>query len=178
MEWNDAIGWLAIGLLGQAAFFSRFLVQWIASERARRSVVPLAFWYLSLAGSLTLLVYAIHRQEPVFALGQSLGSLVAGRRPAAPQLAVAPQPADPQDFPAAISCRSPLGISLDFGPEQPSRAERTEETEGERDGDSRSRTGACVARASRLGIGRRASECRCVGPSLRDHRRARGVREL
>lgn len=76
MEWNDAIGWLAIGLLGQAAFFSRFLVQWIASERARRSVVPLAFWYLSLAGSLTLLVYAIHRQEPVFALGQSLGSLV------------------------------------------------------------------------------------------------------
>ena len=76
MEWNDSIGWLVFGLLGQAAFFSRFLLQWIASERAGKSLVPVAFWYLSLAGSLTLLMYAIHRREPVFALGQSLGSLV------------------------------------------------------------------------------------------------------
>lgn len=76
MEWSDSIGWLAFGLLGQAAFFSRFLVQWVASERAGRSLVPLAFWYLSLVGSLSLLAYAIHRREPVFALGQSLGSLV------------------------------------------------------------------------------------------------------
>lgn len=76
MEWNDSIGWLAFGLLGQAAFFSRFLLQWIASERAGKSLVPVAFWYLSLAGSLTLLMYAIHRREPVFAIGQSLGSLV------------------------------------------------------------------------------------------------------
>jgi lipid-A-disaccharide synthase-like uncharacterized protein len=76
MEWDDSVGWLAFGLLGQTAFFSRFLVQWVASERAGRSLVPLAFWYLSLAGSLSLLVYAIHRQEPVFALGMSMGSLV------------------------------------------------------------------------------------------------------
>jgi lipid-A-disaccharide synthase-like uncharacterized protein len=76
MEWSDSTTWLAVGLLGQAAFFSRFLVQWVASERAGRSLIPVVFWYLSLAGSLTLLVYALHRREPVFALGQSMGSLV------------------------------------------------------------------------------------------------------
>ena len=76
MEASDPIYWLAIGLFGQAAFSSRFLVQWVASERAGRSNVPVAFWYLSLLGSFTLLVYAIHREEPVFALGQSLGSVV------------------------------------------------------------------------------------------------------
>lgn len=76
MDWQDSAGWLAFGLLGQAAFFSRFLVQWIASERAGRSLVPRVFWYLSLTGSVVLLFYAIHRREPVFALGQSLGSIV------------------------------------------------------------------------------------------------------
>jgi lipid-A-disaccharide synthase-like uncharacterized protein len=69
MQWNDAPVWLAFGLLGQAAFFSRFLVQWVASERAGESFVPISFWYLSLLGSAILLVYAIHRREPVFALG-------------------------------------------------------------------------------------------------------------
>ena len=69
MDWNDSPFWLVFGLLGQAAFFSRFLVQWIASERARRSYVPTSFWYLSLVGSLILLVYAAHRAEPVFLLG-------------------------------------------------------------------------------------------------------------
>jgi lipid-A-disaccharide synthase-like uncharacterized protein len=69
MNWNDSIGWLVFGLAGQAAFFSRFLVQWVASERARRSYIPMSFWYLSLVGSLILLVYAIHRREPVFLLG-------------------------------------------------------------------------------------------------------------
>jgi len=69
MDWNDSIPWLLLGLVGQAAFFSRFLVQWIASERAGESYIPLAFWYLSLVGSLILLVYAIHRREPVFLLG-------------------------------------------------------------------------------------------------------------
>jgi lipid-A-disaccharide synthase-like uncharacterized protein len=69
MHWNDAPMWLALGLAGQAAFFSRFLVQWVASERAGQSYVPVSFWYLSLVGSVVLLVYAIHRREPVFALG-------------------------------------------------------------------------------------------------------------
>lgn len=76
MEWNDSSTWLAFGLLGQAAFFSRFLVQWLASEREGRSVVPPVFWVLSLAGSVMLLVYAVHRREPVFVLGQSLGAFV------------------------------------------------------------------------------------------------------
>jgi lipid-A-disaccharide synthase-like uncharacterized protein len=68
--------WLAIGFLGQAVFTGRFLVQWIASERAGRSVVPVLFWFLSIAGSLLLLVYAVHRRDPVFMLGQSAGLLV------------------------------------------------------------------------------------------------------
>jgi len=68
MDWSDSPLWLAIGLAGNAAFFARFLVQWIASERAGRSYVPLAFWYLSIAGSLVLLAYAIHRRDPVFTL--------------------------------------------------------------------------------------------------------------
>jgi lipid-A-disaccharide synthase-like uncharacterized protein len=67
---------LAFGLLGQAAFFSRFLVQWVASERAGRSYIPKAFWYLSLAGSLILLIYAVHRAEPVFLLGYLPNSVV------------------------------------------------------------------------------------------------------
>jgi lipid-A-disaccharide synthase-like uncharacterized protein len=69
MEWSDAPLWIAIGLAGQAAVFSRVLVQWIASERAGASVVPRSFWYLSLVGSLVLLVYSVHRREPILALG-------------------------------------------------------------------------------------------------------------
>ncbi len=68
--------WLAVGFVGQALFSARFLVQWIASERARRSVVPLAFWLLSLGGGLTLLIYAIHRHDPVFIVGQAGGLLI------------------------------------------------------------------------------------------------------
>ena len=68
--------WLVIGFLGQALFGSRFLVQWIVSERRGESVVPLAFWYLSLGGASLLLAYAIWRQDPVFILGQSFGFLV------------------------------------------------------------------------------------------------------
>ena len=71
--------WLLVGFAGQAAFSARFLVQWLASERAGKSVVPLAFWYLSIAGSLTLLSYAIVRQDPVFILGQSFGVLIYSR---------------------------------------------------------------------------------------------------
>ena len=68
--------WLAIGFAGQLVFTTRFIVQWIVSERHKRSVIPVAFWYLSLAGSLTLLSYAIHKRDPVFILGLSLNSLI------------------------------------------------------------------------------------------------------
>lgn len=68
--------WLVIGFLGQALFSTRFILQWIASERAKRSVVPQAFWWFSLAGGLTLLAYAIHRRDPVFILGQAGGLFV------------------------------------------------------------------------------------------------------
>ncbi|MBT0957804.1 lipid-A-disaccharide synthase N-terminal domain-containing protein [Alphaproteobacteria bacterium KMM 3653] len=60
-------------------FTARFLVQWIASERARRSVVPLSFWYFSILGGLILLAYAIYRKDPVFILGQSTGLAIYGR---------------------------------------------------------------------------------------------------
>jgi lipid-A-disaccharide synthase-like uncharacterized protein len=68
MDWSDTHFWLAFGLLGNAAFFARFLVQWVASERARRSYVPLAFWHLSIVGSVILLIYALHRRDPIFTL--------------------------------------------------------------------------------------------------------------
>ena len=68
--------WLAIGTSGQLLFMARFIVQWIVSERQKRSVIPVAFWYLSLVGSLVLLSYAIHKRDPVFIMGLSLNSLV------------------------------------------------------------------------------------------------------
>lgn len=67
------------GWLGQALFFSRFLVQWLISEREGRSVVPVVFWYLSLGGGSLFLVYAIWRQDLVLTLGQSIGLLVYSR---------------------------------------------------------------------------------------------------
>jgi len=72
-------GWLLFGLLGQLLFTARFLVQWVASERTRRSVIPIAFWWLSLAGGLSLLAYAVHRRDPVFILGQIPGIVVYSR---------------------------------------------------------------------------------------------------
>lgn len=65
-----------LGLLGQALFFSRFLVQWVASEKKGRSVVPLSFWYLSIGGGGLLLIYALWRKDPVIVLGQAVGLLV------------------------------------------------------------------------------------------------------
>ncbi len=73
------IVWVAIGLGGQLLFMSRFLVQWIVSERQRASVIPVAFWYLSIGGGLTLLTYAIHKRDPVFILGQLTGVFIYAR---------------------------------------------------------------------------------------------------
>ena len=69
-------GWLAIGFAGQALFSARFLVQWVYSERRKRSLIPIAFWYFSLAGGATLFAYALHIGDPVFILGQSMGVLI------------------------------------------------------------------------------------------------------
>lgn len=68
--------WLGIGFAGQMLFSARFLVQWIATERAKRSIVPVAFWYFSLGGGLTLLAYAIYKQDPVFIVGQAAGIFI------------------------------------------------------------------------------------------------------
>lgn len=68
--------WVVVGLLGQLSFSARFIVQWIASERAGRSTVPTAFWYFSIGGGLILLSYAIYRADPVFILGQSMGLFI------------------------------------------------------------------------------------------------------
>lgn len=68
--------WLAVGFLGQALFTMRFFVQWLQSERMKRSVVPEAFWYFSLLGGATLLTYAIHRKDPVFIVGQASGLFI------------------------------------------------------------------------------------------------------
>lgn len=72
---NDT-AWLAVGFAGQALFASRFAIQWIYSERARRSIVPIAFWYISILGGATLLAYALWRRDPVFIAGQGLGLFV------------------------------------------------------------------------------------------------------
>jgi lipid-A-disaccharide synthase-like uncharacterized protein len=65
--------WLLVGFGGQAVFMGRFVVQWFVSERRRRSVIPVSFWYLSILGALVLLAYAAHRRDPVFIAGQGLG---------------------------------------------------------------------------------------------------------
>lgn len=85
--------WLVVGFAGQAIFGLRFIVQWISSERQGESVVPIAFWYFSVGGGITLTVYAIHIMDPVFIFGQGLGLLIyfrnlhliyKSRRPASP----------------------------------------------------------------------------------------------
>ncbi len=68
--------WVLVGFLGQALFSMRFLIQWIYSEKKKRSVIPLAFWFFSLAGGLTLLSYAIYRRDPVFIAGQAAGVFI------------------------------------------------------------------------------------------------------
>ena len=68
--------WVALGFIAQAFFTMRFVVQWIASERARKSVIPVAFWFFSIGGGALLLIYALYRRDPVFIAGQALGLLV------------------------------------------------------------------------------------------------------
>lgn len=71
--------WVSVGLLGQLVFAARFIVQWIASERAGRSVVPVFFWYLSILGSVVVLAYGLHKLDPVIIVGQLPGVLVYSR---------------------------------------------------------------------------------------------------
>ena len=75
-ESDESVILLVIGFVAQLLFTSRMLVQWFASEKAGKSVVPMLFWYLSLAGSTLLLYYSISRQDPVFILGQGFGFIV------------------------------------------------------------------------------------------------------
>src|SRR5947209_20535950 len=79
MSLSQAKLWLIIGFAGQGLFTARFLVQWIASERKRDSVIPVAFWWLSLLGGLTLLSYASYRQDPVIIVGQAMGLVIYAR---------------------------------------------------------------------------------------------------
>jgi len=79
MNISKEVIWVSIGLMGQALFTMRFLTQWIATEKAKKSTIPIIFWYLSIFGGLTLLSYAIYRKDPVFILGQSFGIVVYAR---------------------------------------------------------------------------------------------------
>ena len=76
---HDTTIWIIIGFAGQALFTMRFVVQWIASERAKRSLLPVAFWFFSVGGGLVLLAYAIHREDPVFIAGQAGGLVIYAR---------------------------------------------------------------------------------------------------
>jgi lipid-A-disaccharide synthase-like uncharacterized protein len=69
-------GWVILGFVAQGFFTMRFVVQWIASERARKSVVPVAFWFFSIGGGVLLLAYALYRKDPVFIAGQAFGLVV------------------------------------------------------------------------------------------------------
>ena len=68
--------WLAIGLIGQGIFSARLIVQWLVSEKEKKSIIPVAFWYLSLVGGIILLAYSIYKQDPVFILGQAMGVFI------------------------------------------------------------------------------------------------------
>ena len=68
--------WVVLGFVAQALFSARFLVQWIASERAKRSVIPTAFWVFSIGGGVLLFIYSLYRKDPVFIAGQGLGLFI------------------------------------------------------------------------------------------------------
>lgn len=111
----NPVFWLVVGFAGQGLFTLRFVVQWLASERSGRVVVPASFWWVSILGAVVLLSYAISRRDPVIALGQSMGLVVyirnlmlekGGRKgPAAPE----PRPAIPAPHFDAEPARAVLG---------------------------------------------------------------------
>lgn len=68
--------WLTLGFIGQCIFSARFVVQWACSERRHHTVMPMAFWYLSVAGGAVLLAYAVSQRDPVFIIGQAGGVLI------------------------------------------------------------------------------------------------------
>ena len=113
LDWMYAHAWVTIGFSGQVVFMSRMIVQWIAAERKRDAVIPVAFWWLSLAGGLISLAYAVHKLDPVFMVAQGLGTLVylrnlmLIRQHAA---AEAPAPA-----PARGAIPAPKGFRIDAG---------------------------------------------------------------
>lgn len=76
MSWDLNSFWLVLGLTGQIIFGSRFVLQWISSERAKKSRIPFYFWYISLFGSILLLTYAIHKKDIVIIIGQAGGFVV------------------------------------------------------------------------------------------------------
>ncbi|MGR8942397.1 MAG: lipid-A-disaccharide synthase N-terminal domain-containing protein [Gammaproteobacteria bacterium] len=76
---SDQTIWLIVGFVGQGVFTARFLLQWLASERRKKSVIPVMFWHFSLLGGFTLLIYAIHNHDPVFIAGQASGLLIYSR---------------------------------------------------------------------------------------------------
>jgi lipid-A-disaccharide synthase-like uncharacterized protein len=71
--------WLSVGFVGQAMFFMRFLLQWLASEKSGQSIIPPSFWYFSILGALALLAYSVYRADPVFIIGQLLGLIIYSR---------------------------------------------------------------------------------------------------
>jgi lipid-A-disaccharide synthase-like uncharacterized protein len=73
------LAWLVFGFAAQGMFFMRFVIQWIASERVKRSIVPETFWYFSFAGGFMLFIYAVHRADPVIMLGQLMGLVIYSR---------------------------------------------------------------------------------------------------
>ncbi len=82
-EWSAVsrgeIAWIAFGFIAQSMYFMRFVLQWIASERMRQSIVPETFWYFSLSGGLMLFLYAFHRADPVIMIGQFFGLFIYAR---------------------------------------------------------------------------------------------------
>ncbi|MEO1193947.1 MAG: lipid-A-disaccharide synthase N-terminal domain-containing protein [Pseudomonadota bacterium] len=79
MDDSIPIIWLIIGFTGQALFSARFIIQWIVSERAKKSLIPTAFWLFSIGGGSVMLIYAIYREDPVFICGQAGGLLIYAR---------------------------------------------------------------------------------------------------
>ena len=79
VETSGQLVWVMVGFLGQALFSARFIIQWFVSEKAKESIVPIAFWYFSILGGMTLLTYAIWRRDPVIICGQAGGLMIYAR---------------------------------------------------------------------------------------------------